>query len=140
MIKKRKTHGALLEQAAGILISGILVQVIELLVAAMYPQLAGSRTSFALGLWIGVATAVVLAAHMHCSIARALAMQSDGAERYMRKVYFLRTAVILAVAAAVHYLGLGYVMATFTGMLCLKAGVFLQPLIHGILLKIRGEG
>jgi hypothetical protein len=99
-------------------------------VAALNPVLAGSRFSFALGLWIGVVTALGLAIHMYRSIDIALDMGSGDAEKYMRKAYMFRTAIILAAAGVVHFFHLGYVMAAFLGMLCLKFGAFLAPLMH----------
>ena len=72
---------------------------------------------------------------MYHSIDRALDMQPKDAEGYMRRAYLLRTVIILLAAAAVHYLKLGYVMAYFVGVLCLKFGAFLQPLTHRFLGK-----
>jgi hypothetical protein len=59
-------------------------------------------------------------------------MEQGDAEKYMRKTYLIRTAAILVVAGLVYYFKLGYVMAAFLGMLCLKFGAFLQPLVHKI--------
>jgi sensor histidine kinase regulating citrate/malate metabolism len=131
-MKNRKINETLAELIAGIVIVGILIQLIELLVAVIHPEFAGSKCSFAIGLWIGVITAIFLAAHMYRSIDTALDMQPDDAEKYMRKAYLFRTAVILVVAFLVHFFKLGYVMATFVGMLTLKFGAFLQPLLHKI--------
>lgn len=74
---------------------------------------------------------------MYRSIERALDMISSDAEGYMRKTYLIRTAAILVLAGVVTYLKLGYVMAFFIGVLCLKFGAFLQPLIHSIREKFR---
>lgn len=126
----KKINETLLELTIGILVSGVIIQVIELVLAAFHPEIIGSRISFALGLWIGVLTAVGLAAHMYHSIDRALDMGANDAEKYMRKAYLLRTLMILIVASLVYFLQLGYVMAAFLGMLTLKFGAFLQPLMH----------
>lgn len=134
-MKKKKINETLLELIIGILVSGVIIQLIELLIAALRPEIAGSRLSFALGLWIGVITAVGLAAHMYRSIDRALDMGSSDAEKYMRKAYIFRTLIILIAASVVHFLKLGYVMAAFLGMLTLKFGAFLQPLMHKLLKK-----
>lgn len=134
---KKKINETLAELMAGILFSGIVIQIIELFVAVIHPEFAGSRFSFAVGLWIGIATAVFMAIHLYRSIDKALNMPPDAAENYIRKTYMIRTAVILAVAALVHFLKLGYVMATFLGMLCLKFGAFLAPLMHKLREKFR---
>jgi hypothetical protein len=129
-MKNGKINETLAELIVGIGIVGVVIQVIELLVAAFCPEFAGSKLSFSIGLWIGVITAVFLAVHMYRSIDTALDMQPDDAEKYMRKAYFFRTGIILIVAFLVYFLKLGYVMATFVGMLTLKFGAFLQPLMH----------
>jgi hypothetical protein len=87
-MKNGKINETLKELIVGIGIVGVVIQVIELLVAAFYPEFAGSKLSFAIGLWIGVFTAVFLAVHMYRSIDTALDMQPDDAEKYMRKAYF----------------------------------------------------
>lgn len=132
MMKDKEIDETLAELMMGILVSGVLIQVIELIVAFLNPVFAGSRFSFAVGLWIGIASAIGLANHMYHSIDIALDLPGGDAEKYMRRAYLIRTVAILAVAAVVHFLKLGYVMATFLGMLCLKFGAFLQPLMHKI--------
>lgn len=134
---KRKINETLGELMAGIITAGAVIQAVELLIAAVEPELAGSVSSFAIGFWIGIAAALGLAVHMYWSIDRALDMSSGDAEKYMRKAYLLRTAAILAVAALVHFLHLGYVMAAFLGILCLKFGAFLQPFMHKLWKKFQ---
>lgn len=126
----KKINETLAELMIGILISGALIQIVEFIAAGFLPE-------FMIGLWIGVAAALLMAAHMYRSIDRALDMPPEDAEKYMRKAYVIRTAVILAVAGVVCYFKIGYVMAVFVGMLCLKFGAFLQPLTHRFIQKIR---
>ena len=133
----RKINETLLELILGILTAGILIQLVEVVVTSAYPQLSGTRGTFALGMWIGVATAVGLSVHMYRSIDKALDMYSEDAEKYMKKAYLFRTAGIFVAAAIVTYFKLGYVMAYFLGVLCLKFGAFLQPLMHNIRKKFR---
>ena len=134
---KRKVNDTLTELLAGILVFGIIVQIIEHIVAAVCPDFAGSVPSFVTGLWIGIATAVGLAVHMYHSIEKALGMKSGKAESYMRKTYLIRTLAMVAVAALVYLLDAGYVMASFLGMLSLKFGALLQPLMHKLLIKFK---
>ena len=130
---KKKINETLLELICGILASGVGIEIIDLIVTGVYVQFSGLRFFFATGLWIGILVAIGLASHMYRSIDRALDMQPKDAEGYMRRAYLLRTVIILLAAAAVHYLKLGYVMAYFVGVLCLKFGAFLQPLVHKLL-------
>lgn len=136
---KRKVDDALRELICGILMSGFVVEIIDLIVTSVYVQFSGLRLLFATGLWIGVAVAVALAVHMHRSIDRALDMPPQEAEEYMRRAYLVRTVVILLAAAGVHYLRIGYVMAYFVGVLCLNSGAFLQRVLHLIQQKINSR-
>lgn len=138
MIKnKKKVNETLAELIAGIVFCAVVIQIIELCVAAVQPAFAGSVFSFAVGLWIGIATAVGLAVHMYHSIDRALDMAPKDAEGYVRKAYLIRTVFILAVVGIVYFFHLGYVMTTFLGVLCLKFGAFLQPLMHKLKKKFQ---
>lgn len=133
----RKINETLSELLAGILVSGLVIQVIQLFICASYSQFAAARGPFAVGLWIGVLTAMGLAVHMYRSIDRALDMISNDAEGYMRRAYLIRTVAILGVAGITTAFKIGYVMAVFLGVLCLKFGAFLQPLMHKIWKKFR---
>lgn len=132
MKNKKKVNETLAELLAGILVCAVVVQLIEFCVAAVQPAFAGSVLSFASGFWIGIAAAMGLAIHMYRSIDRALDMSPKDAEGYVRRAYLMRTLLILVVVGVVYFLHLGYVMATFLGVLCLKFGAFLQPLMHKI--------
>lgn len=133
----RRINETLLELMSGIFATGLVIQIVQLVICVTNQQFSGARAPFAIGLWLGVATALGLAVHMYRSIERALDMISSDAEGYMRKTYLIRTAAILVLAGVVTYLKLGYVMAFFLGVLCLKFGAFLQPLIHSIREKFR---
>ena len=123
---KKQITETLLELIVGILLSGAVIE-------AGCIVITGYSRAFTSGLCIGLVLAIGLAAHMYRSIDHALDMQPDDADKYMRRAYLIRTAVILLVAGAVTFLKLGYVMATFVGVFCLKFGAFLQPLTHRML-------
>ncbi|MCC8137254.1 MAG: ATP synthase subunit I [Clostridiales bacterium] len=130
---KSETDEKLSEIVAGILLSGGIIQVLFFVAEFFYSQFRSSRASFAAGLWIGVAAAVALALHMYRSIDRALEMEQEEAERYMHRVYLIRAAVIVVMAALLWYTKAGSVMASFLGIFCLISGTWLQPLVHKIM-------
>ncbi|MCD7736585.1 MAG: hypothetical protein LUI07_06435, partial [Lachnospiraceae bacterium] len=104
------------EILAGIIVSGIIIQALFFVVAYFYRQFLSNSASFAAGLWIGVATSSVLAVHTYRSIAHALEMEQDEAERYMHRVYMIRAIVIAAMAGMIWYTRVGSVMASFLGV------------------------
>lgn len=121
------------ELIAGILASGVFIQIIYGIVVYFYRQFWSGRFSFTRGLWIGVAISVLQALFTYRSIDRALRMEQDEAERYMRRVYAARTLLFIAAAGIVWYTKIGYVMSAFLGMLCLEFGAILQPIVHKIM-------
>lgn len=124
------------EQVAGILLSGAVIQILDLLIVSLRPVFRGTVPSFAIGLWIGIASAVIMVVHMYYAIGRALKMPEEKADQYMGAVYFLRAVFFVAVSFGVAYFEKGYVMSTFLGMLCLKFGDLWKPLLR----RFRSKG
>lgn len=118
-----KINQTLAELIAGILCSGAVIWLGSLLIL-------GIHLKFAFIFWIGVATAIGLSVHMYRSIDRALDMDPDSASKYMRKAYITRTMIIIAVGLVVVRIDSNNIVAMFIGILCLKFGAFLQPVIH----------
>lgn len=134
---KRRINDTLLELLMGIVAAGVMIQLIQMVISGVYEGMVGSVGTFAAGLWPGIAVGIGLAVHMYVSIDRALDMMQEDAEKYMRKAYLLRTLIIFFAAGIVGYFKFGYIMAFFIGVLCLKFGAFLQPLMHKIRERFR---
>lgn len=134
---KRRINDTLLELLMGIVAAGVMIQLIQMVISGVYEGMVGSVGTFAAGLWPGIAVGIGLAVHMYVSIDRALDMTQEDAEKYMRKAYLLRTLILFFVAGVVGYFKFGYIMAFFIGVLCLKFGAFLQPLMHKIRERFR---
>lgn len=134
---KRRINDTLFELLIGIVAAGVIIQLMQMVVSGVYDNMVGSVGTFAAGFWPGIAVGIGLAVHMYVSIDRALDMTPEDAEKYMRKAYLLRTLIIFFVAGIVGYFKFGYIMAFFIGVLCLKFGAFLQPLMHKIRERFR---
>ncbi|MCD8105548.1 MAG: ATP synthase subunit I [Lachnospiraceae bacterium] len=132
-----KINEKLSEILTGIILSGVMIQILFFAASYFYRPFWSSRVSFSVGLWIGVAVAAALSIHMYRSIDRALEMEPDAGERYMRRVYLIRIIVIVAMAAVIWYTKIASVMAAFLGVFCIIFGGWLQPLLHKIV--SRGE-
>lgn len=90
---------------------------------------AEGRLVFIASLAAGVLGAVLTAWHMNRSVEYAMEMPQDAAAKYMGKQTVVRMggAVLLVLAA---YFLQGNVIAIFLGLLALKPGAYVQPLIH----------
>ena len=112
-------------------------------VFAVVSQLAGvffvkSALKYSLGLWIGTVLAMGCAYHMWWSLDRNLTINADnegGARAYAIKHSMIRYAVILLVFLGVCVTDFAYPLAAFLGIMGLKAGAYLQPVINRLLHK-----
>lgn len=112
----------------GIFVFGIVFQI-----AGMF--FVESMLKYTAGLWIGIMLAMACAWHMWWSLNRNLMLNADneGAARaYAIKQNLIRYAVILLVFAGVCMTGFAYPLASFFGIMGLKAGAYMQPFIKKI--------
>lgn len=127
MIKKE--HATAVEMIAGILGYEVLAQVILLFVG-------GNRLNNSIGLWIGGAIAVGMLLHMKRSIQDVIDIgEEDAATKYSRKMYALRTIVVLMVIVVMLIFHIGNIIATIIGIMGLKVSAYLQPYMHRIFLR-----
>ncbi len=119
-------NGAVLKELiAGTVLCGIAIYLITV-------WFAGSKPAFLLSMAAGVAGAVAMAFHMNRAIGYALEMPEASSGKYMRNQSLLRMAGAFILALAVYYLK-GNVVAVFLGLLSLKPGAYVQPLIHRLM-------
>lgn len=120
MMKKENT---LLELLIGIVLMGILIQIICILVSKDYLYNA-------IGLWSGVAIACFMAIHMKRSIEDVLDLGEEGGAKRMRSTYLVRMTVVAIAMGVVIYFNLGNPITLLLGALTLKLAAYLQPYLH----------
>ena len=103
----------------GILGFGLLFQIV-------FVWLASDKLAFTAGLWIGVGISVFMALHMNMSVENAIERDGEAAAGYMRRMYVIRTVLVIALFFAVYFLRLGNVAAVFMGLFTLKFGAYLS--------------
>ncbi len=91
----------------------------------------------AVGLWVGILTAIGMSIHMLWSIEDGLDYGGEDGVKHMKKAYLTRTAVACIVTAVVLYFKWGNPLTLLAGVMTLKIAVYLQPLIHKILERRR---
>lgn len=125
MIKKE--HATVVEMIAGILGYEMLAQVILLFIG-------GNRGSNSIGLWIGGMIAVGMLLHMKRSIEDVIDMgDEEGAAKYSRKMYAVRTIIVLLIIGALLMFHIGNIIATIIGIMGLKVSAYIQPYMHRVL-------
>lgn len=129
-MKKNRT---LLELLIGVVLVGILSQIVCLIFLKRHLY-------HAVGLWVGIFISVGIAIHMQRSIEDGLDILGDAGVKHMKTAYLTRTAVTVVIIAAVMYFDWGNPLTILIGIMALKVGVYLQPLVHNVLEKRKKGG
>lgn len=122
----------LLELIAGILIYGLLCQIIGLVFVE-------EKDAYSSGLWIGIVTAVAAALHMWHSLDVSLDYDESTAGRKMQMQSIIRYVVIVLVMGLTMINGFTNPLAAFLGIMGLKVAAYLQPFTHKLLFRFRKE-
>lgn len=131
--KIRTLNDTVRELTAGVFLTGMVIQAVGM-------WFVEDKLYFTAGLWIGVALAVFMALHMNRSIENAVMLSEEDAPAYCRKMYAVRTGVVLLIFGCAAFFRPGNVVALFLGLFSLKFGAYLQPVLHRLLVKMRKKG
>ena len=134
MKSEKKIDETLKELLLAILVFEIVAQIAGSIAVAIF--LRGGVLKYSLGLWIGAMLAFASAYHMWWSIDRNLSVNADnegGARAFAIKQNLIRYAVILLVFLGVCLTTFSYPLAAFLGIMGLKAGAYLQPLVRKVM-------
>lgn len=132
-MKKRITriNRTLFELETGILIFGVVCQVVILLIQ--------NRREYSLGLWIGIVTAMLGACHMWWSLDRALDLPEKAAVRSMSTHNIIRYLVFVLVTGATAVTQIVNPLFVFLGIMSIKVSAYMHFLTQKISVKIYGE-
>ena len=125
----KKISETLKELLIGILFYGIIVEIIGVCFIE-------NRMYFTIGLWFGIILAWIAAIHMWWGLDKALDM-GDAAGKYALSQNMIRYGVIVVAFGALCVMDFGNPIAAFAGIMGLKAGAYLQPFTHKIIIKFQ---
>jgi len=125
MINTLRNNRTLREMLIGIVASGIVVAVFCLVFA--------KNVLFNItGLGLGMIGAFFMAIHIACTLEDVVILDEKGAVSYMRKMTYIRYAVVCVLVVLVGVLKIGSPVMCVIGVMLLKAGAYLQPITHKI--------
>lgn len=113
----------LIEMLCGILVYGVVGQLVVLLF--LY-----DKAALSIGWWIGVATALASGYHMWWGLDRALDFGEKDAVKFITSYNMFRYAAIVIIMGVIMVTEIGNPLAAVFGVFGLKAGAYMQPLIH----------
>ena len=125
----KKISETLKELLIGIVFYGILVEVIGI-------SFIKDKMYFTIGLWFGILLAFTSAIHMWWGLDKALDLGAD-AGKYAVSQNLIRYGVIVVAFGALCVINVGNPIAAFAGIMGLKAGAYLQPFTHKIMIKFQ---
>ena len=123
------------ELLVGILAYEVVAQIIGSILICIFME-NGSIIKYSIGLWIGAALAIASALHMWWCLNKNLSDNSDregSARAFAVGQNLLRYFVILAVFAGLCLTTFSYPLAAFAGIMGLKIGAYIQPLVSKLL-------
>ncbi len=128
----KSRNRTLLEWRSGILVCGLLMWGIGSLIVS-------EKGKYAISLWLGILAAFVCTWHMYRSLDRALDYDEATAQKRIYSSYLVRYFALAAFLAVVCMTGLADPIPVFLGILTLKLGAYLQPLLHKLFNKLFHE-
>ena len=129
--KITRINRTLFELETGILLFGAVCQVIVFFVK--------DKTSYSLGLWIGIAVAMISAFHMWWSLDRALDLPERAAVKSMSAHNILRYVFITLVLCLTAISGTANPLSAFAGIMGLKASAYMHFITRRISTVFYGE-
>lgn len=117
----RKINTALPGLIAGILLFGILCQVLVIF-------LVEDKTGYSIGLWVGVLTAIFMAFHMAVTLNTVVERDEKGAQAAATRQNIIRYMIVVIILGILMLTKLGNPLAAFAGVMGLKISAYLQPL------------
>ena len=130
--EKIKSNLTLLEMWVGIVLFLIVCQ---LTVVWFVPD----KSDFSIGLWLGGLMAILATFHLSISLERALDFNEGGAKKHMVIQNLVRYFVLIIFLVLLMITDFANPLAAFLGLMGVKAGAYLQPLLHKAIGKIRNK-
>ncbi len=119
----RNINKTVWELLLGILISGIILEIIGVMIVK-------DKLFFSAGLGIGILLAVFMTFSISSSVEKAVDMGEGGAKTKMVSSYVIRTVIVLAVIIFTGIMKLGNLAGLILGIMTLKVAAYIQPITH----------
>ena len=125
----KRINETLKELIIGILFYGIIVEIAGIC-------LLQNKIYFTIGLWFGILLAQAAALHMWWTLDQGVEL-GEQATKYILSQNMIRYGVIVVAFGVLCILDFGNPIAAFAGIMGLKAGAYLQPFTHKIMIKFQ---
>ena len=116
----KKTNRTLLDMWTGMLLTGVICQVVGAF-------LVENQLRYALSLWFGILLAVVSSVHMYQSLDRALDYDEKNANKLIVRGYAIRYIMLVVILGIIMITNVLNPLVVFMGYMSLKVTALIQP-------------
>ena len=97
------------------------------------------KSGYSIGLWLGIVAALLTILHLSVSLEKALDLDEGGAKKHMVTQNLVRYFVLILFLVVLMITDFANPLAAFLGLMGVKAGAYLQPVLHKVFGKIRNK-
>ena len=97
------------------------------------------KSGYSIGLWLGIVAALLTILHLSVSLEKALDLGEGGAKKHMVTQNLVRYFVLILFLVVLMITDFANPLAAFLGLMGVKAGAYLQPVLHKVFGKIRNK-
>ena len=97
------------------------------------------KLGYSIGLWLGIVAALLTILHLSVSLEKALDLGEGGAKKHMVTQNLVRYFVLILFLVVLMITDFANPLAAFLGLMGVKAGAYLQPVLHKVFGKIRNK-
>lgn len=127
-----QNNETLLEMWIGTILFGVLCQISVV-------WFLKDKSDYSIGLWLGIVAALLTVLHLNISLDKALDLGEGGAKKHMVIQNLVRYFVLIIFLGLLMITDFANPLAAFLGLMGVKAGAYLQPLIHKMISRIRNK-
>ncbi len=97
------------------------------------------KSGYSIGLWLGIVAALLTILHLSVSLDKALDLGEGGAKKHMVTQNLVRYFVLIIFLVVLMITDFANPLAAFLGLMGVKAGAYLQPVLHKVFGRIRNK-
>ena len=97
------------------------------------------KLGYSIGLWLGIMAALLTIFHLSVSLEKALDLDEGGAKKHMVTQNLVRYFVLILFLVVLMITDFANPLAAFLGLMGVKAGAYLQPVLYKVFGKIRNK-
>ena len=133
VIKERIVNNVtLIEMWAGTILFGVLCQVSVV-------WFLKDKSGYSLGLWLGILAALFTTLHLSITLDKALDLDEGSAKKHMVIQNLVRYFGLIIFLVILMITDFANPLAAFLGLMGVKAGAYMQPILHMAIGKMRNK-